>query len=86
MLFSCFPWMEIPGICELQKMNRVSLSNYAKERHRSTHLGLIAKLLAEMRKRNIDYRSILRQVAIVPKKPRGAGIGKFGGDKQQRLF
>lgn len=71
---------------ELLKMNRVSLSNYAKKGIVPSHLGLIAILLAEMGKRNIDYRSILRHVAIVPKKPRGAGIGKFGGDKQQRLF
>jgi hypothetical protein len=65
---------------------QLSLSNYAKKGIVPSHLGLIAILLGEMGKRNIDYQSIIRQVAIVPKKPRGAGIGKFGGDKQQRLF
>jgi transcriptional regulator with XRE-family HTH domain len=71
---------------ELLKMNRVSLSNYAKKGIVPSHLGVIATLLAEMGKRGIDYRSILQQVTIAPKKPRGAGMSKFGGDKQQRLF
>jgi transcriptional regulator with XRE-family HTH domain len=67
-------------------MNRISLSNYAKKGTIPSHLAIIATLLAEMGKRNIEYRSILREVQIVQKKPRGAGMGKFGGDKQQRLF
>jgi transcriptional regulator with XRE-family HTH domain len=71
---------------ELLGMNRVSLSNYAKKSIVPSHLAIIAVLLAEMGRRNIEYRSILQQIPVVRKKPRGAGIGKFGGDKQQRLF
>jgi hypothetical protein len=63
-----------------------TLSNYSKKGTVPSHLAVIATLLAEMGKRNIEYRSILQQVRILPKKPRGAGIGKFGGDNQQRLF
>ena len=78
--------LTVREFAELLGMNRISLSNYAKKGTVPSHLGVIAALLAEMGKQNIEFRSILRQVAIIPKKPRGAGIGKFGGDKQQRLF
>lgn len=71
---------------ELLRMNRISLSNYAKKETVPSHLAIIARLLAEMGKRNIDYRPILQEIQLVPKRPRGAGVGKFGGDKQQRLF
>lgn len=78
--------LTLHGFAKLLGMNRISLSNYSKRGTVPSHLVVIATLLAEMGKRNIDYRSILQQLRIPPKKPRGAGIGKFGGDKQQRLF
>jgi hypothetical protein len=67
-------------------MNRVSLSNYAKQGEIPSHLAIIALLLGEMGSRNIDCEIVLRGIQVMRKKPRGAGIGKFGGDKQQRLF
>jgi len=78
--------LTVREFAELLRMNRISLSNYAKKGVVPSHLVVIAVLLAEMGKKNIDFRAILRQLEIVPKRPRGAGIGKFGGDKQQRLF
>jgi hypothetical protein len=39
-----------------------------------------------MAERKIDYRDTLSRIDILPKKPRGAGIGKFGGDKQMNFL
>jgi hypothetical protein len=70
----------------LVKMNRISLSNYAKKGDVPSHLAVIAVLVGEMGERKIDFKSVLSSIEIEPKKPRGAGIGKFGGDKQDDLF
>jgi hypothetical protein len=32
-----------------------------------------------------DFRNVLLNIDIAPKKPRGAGIGKCGDDKQEGL-
>ena len=71
---------------DLIKMNRVSLSNYAKKREVPSHLAVIAVLLGELAERRIDFKSVLGSIDIGPKKPRGRGIGRFGGDKQDDLF
>jgi hypothetical protein len=73
--------LKLNKFADLVKMNRVSLSNYAKQGHVPSHLAVIAALMGEMAERKIDYRDVLSRIDIVPKKPRGAGIGKFGGDK-----
>ena len=78
--------LNIRQFAELMKMNRVSLSNYGKKGEVPSHLAIIATLLGEMAERKIDFREVLSKVDISPKKPRGAGIGKFGGDKQDNLF
>jgi hypothetical protein len=71
---------------ELVKMNRVSLSNYAKTGEVPSHLAIIAVLIAEMAEKKMDYRSVLKGIEIAHKKPRGAGTdGRFGGDKQLAL-
>ena len=71
---------------ELVRMNRVSLSNYAKKGEVPSHLAIIAVLIAEMAEKKMDYRSVLKEIEIAPKKPRGAGTGgRFGGDKQSDL-
>lgn len=62
-------------------MNRVSISNYAKAGEVPAHLAIIAVLLGEMKKHNIDFHEPLSKIDIAPKKPRGAGLGKFGGNK-----
>ncbi len=71
---------------ELVRMNRVSLSNYAKKGEVPSHLAIIAVLIAEMAEKKMDYRSVLKGIEIAPKKPRGAGTGgRFGGNKQSAL-
>ena len=78
--------LTIRQFAELIKMNRISLSNYAKKGDVPSHLAVIAALVGEMGERKIDFKSLLSGIEIEPKKPRGAGIGKFGGDKQEGLF
>lgn len=77
--------LKIHQFADLVKMNRISICNYGKKGEVPSHLAVIAALLGEMADRQIDYRDVLSRIDIVPKKPRGAGIGKFGGDKQEDL-
>ncbi|GAC1315573.1 MAG: helix-turn-helix domain-containing protein [Collimonas sp.] len=76
--------LTIHAFADLVKMNRVSLSNY-KQGDVPTHLAVIASLLGAMADGQTDFRAVLAAIEITPKKPRGAGIGKFGGDKQTEL-
>ena len=77
--------LKIHQFAYLVKMNPISISNYGKKGEVPSHLAVIAALMGEMADRNIDYRNVLSRIDIVPKKPRGAGIGKFGGNKQDDL-
>ena len=74
--------LTIREFAELVKMNRISLSNCSKKGEVPSHIAVIAALLGEMAERKIDFRDVLSRIEILPKKPRGAGIGKFGGNKQ----
>jgi len=78
--------LTVRQFAELVKMNRISLSNYAKKGEVPSHLALIAVLIAAMREQKIDFKAVISEIEIEPKKPRGAGIGRFGGDKQVDLF
>lgn len=78
--------LTVREFARLLKMNRISLSNYSKRAAVPSHLAIIAVLLSEMEGRDVDFRSLLSRIEINCKRPRGAGIGKFGGDRQQRLF
>lgn len=78
--------LTIKSFAELIRMNRISLSNYAKQGEIPSHLAVIATLLGEMADRGIDYTTVLSRIEIEPKRPRGAGMrGKFGGNKQRDL-
>jgi hypothetical protein len=66
---------------ELVKLNSNSITNYAKSGEVPSHLAVIAALLGEMAERKIDFRDVLSRIEIEPNKPRGAGIGRFGGRK-----
>ena len=78
--------LTLSQFAELVKMNRISLSNYAKRGCVPSHLAIIASLLGEMAEQNLDYRSVLAKIDISTKKPRGAGaIGKFGGNPQSHV-
>lgn len=79
--------LTIKSFAELIRMNRISLSNYAKQGDVPSHLAVIATLLGEMAERGIDYKEVLSRIEIAPKKPRGsAAPGRFGGSKQTDFF
>jgi len=69
---------------ELVKLNCNSITNYAKSGEVPSHLAVIAALLGEMAEHKIDFRNVLSRIEITPNKPRGAGIGKFGGKNEQK--
>lgn len=72
--------LTVHGFADLVKMNRISLSNY-KQGEVPSHLAVIATLLGAMADGQTDFKVALANIDIAPKKPRGAGIGKFGGCK-----
>lgn len=78
--------LTIREFAALIKMNRNSVTNYAKNGEVPSHLAVIAALLGEMAERKIDFRGVLSKIEIEPKKPRGGGAGRFGGIKQEDLF
>lgn len=67
---------------ELVKLNRNSITNYAQSGAVPSHLAVIAALLGEMAEHKIDFRDVLSRIEITPNKPRGLGIGKFGGNQK----
>lgn len=72
---------------ELLKMNRNSISNYAKTGVVPAHLAVISALLGTMADNKIDFRPVLANLDIEEKKPRGgAAKGRFGGTRQADLF
>lgn len=79
--------LTLKAFADLVRMNRISLSNLAQKGEVPTHLAVIAALLGEMKDKGVGYEDVLSRIDIAPKKPRGAGKGgKFGGDKQGKLF
>jgi len=78
--------LTIRAFAELLRLNPSSVSNYAKTGEVPSHLAVIVVLLAELAELKVDYREVLAKADIVPKKARGAGKGKFGGDRQNLLF
>ncbi len=72
------------SFAELVKLNSNSITNYAKSGEVPSHLAVIAALLGEMAERKIDFRDVLSRIEITPNKPRGAGIGKFGGKQNEQ--
>lgn len=58
---------------ELFRMNKVSLSNYARKGDVPSHLAAIATLLKVMADNEIDFREPIKGINIPPKKARGMG-------------
>lgn len=58
---------------KLFKMNKISLSNYAKKGIVPSHLAAISTLLRVMSENEIDFREPIMQIEIPAKKPRGMG-------------
>lgn len=72
--------LTVHAFADLMKMNRISLSNY-KNSNVPKNLAIIATLLGSMADGQTDFRKALANIDISSNRPRGAGIGKFGGDK-----
>lgn len=71
----------------LVKINRNSITNYAKEGIVPTHWAIVASLMGEMANHKLDFREVLSQIDIEPNKVRGsAAKGRFGGSKQIDLL
>ncbi|WP_040616422.1 helix-turn-helix transcriptional regulator [Roseibium sp. TrichSKD4] len=78
--------LTIRAFAELVGMNPNSISNYARKGEVPAHLALIAALMKEVRVLGGDYKTIIKGVGIIPKRPRGgAREGIFGGDRQESL-
>lgn len=72
--------MTLSEFAHLLKMRRNSITNYAKRGEVPSHLAVIAVLLGAMADGKLEFRSLLENIDIEPKKPRGgAGKGRFGG-------
>lgn len=68
------------------KMHKNSITNYSVGDSVPGHLGVIAVLLAELRAKGVDPKSLAEKFEIQRKKPRGRGKGTFGGDRQIIMF
>lgn len=78
--------LTLKAFAELIKSNPASISNHARHGEVPSHLAVIVVLLAELAERKIDFKDVIDKIDFAPKKARGAGIGKFGGDRQNLLF
>jgi hypothetical protein len=62
----------------LLKLNPNSVTNYKQRRDVPSHLGVIALLILELVRHNIDYRPIIRRANVKAKAPRGSIRTAFG--------
>jgi hypothetical protein len=77
--------LSLREFAQLLMMNSNSLSNLAKKGEVPDHLAVIVSLMGEMAERRVDFRPVVMGLDLKPKKPRGAGVGRFGGDKDGPL-
>lgn len=71
---------------DLVKLNRNSITNYAKDGVVPTHWAIVALLMGEMADNGLDFKEALGGIEIEPNKVRGsAAKGRFGGSKQTSL-
>jgi hypothetical protein len=54
-------------------LNSNSIANYSKTGRVPPHLAIIATLIGALVERNIDYKTLIKDLQIEPKKPRGDG-------------
>lgn len=67
-------------------MRHIFLSDNHKKGDAPLNFAIIVVLLGEMAKRKTDYREVLPEIDITPKKSGGANKHlKYGGDRQQDL-
>lgn len=78
--------LTVRAFAELIGMNPNSISNYARKGEVPTHLALISTLISELHSLGGDYKTVIQNLKITPKRPRGgAREGHFGGDRQDDL-
>lgn len=77
--------LTVREFADLIKMHPNSITNCRKKGDVPSHLAVAVALMGEMAERHIDFRNVLSKIEIASKKPRGAGRGKFGGNKQNHL-
>jgi hypothetical protein len=65
-------------------MHPKSISNLRQRPEVPQYLAALAVLMGEVAERGIDVRELLAQHEIGPKKSRGTGLGRFGGDKSDQ--
>ncbi|KVD51213.1 DNA-binding protein [Burkholderia sp. MSMB1072] len=58
----------------LIRMNESSITNYSSKGTVPSHLAVIAKLIGTLAAHEIDFRRVIRQMRIEPKRPRGVGV------------
>ena len=57
----------------LIRMNESSITNYSSKGTVPSHLAVIATLIGALAAHEIDFRRVIRQTRIEPKRPRGVG-------------
>ena len=78
--------LSVRDFAALLGMRANSVSNYSQRGEVSSHLGIIAALIAELRLNGISHKPVFDRVDVNKKKFRGgAATGKFGGDPQTRM-
>lgn len=79
--------LSIRGFAGLVCTHANTFTNYAKEGHVPDHWAIVATLVAEMARHDVDFKGPLSKLPLTPKKERGAATkGKFGGSKQPDMF
>lgn len=77
--------LTVREFAELIKMHPNSITNCRKKGDVPSHLAVTVALMGELAERHVNFRDVLLKIEITSKKPRGAGKGKFGGNKQNDL-
>ncbi|PXX34736.1 MULTISPECIES: DNA-binding protein [Burkholderia] len=68
----------------LIRMNESSITNYSSKGTVPSHLAVIAKLIGALAAHEIDFRRVIRQMRIEPKRPRGVGTFPAAGKPRAR--
>jgi len=79
--------LSIRAFSQLVCTHTNTFTNYAKGGHVPDHWAIVATLVAEMAKHDVDFKEPLSKLALTPKKERGGATkGKFGGTPQFDFF
>ncbi|WP_080487043.1 DNA-binding protein [Burkholderia ubonensis] len=63
--------LTVREFARLVRMNENSVTNYAQKGTVPSHLAVIAMLMGTLAAHQIDFRELIAESAIEPKKPRG---------------